>query len=99
MGDLEPLGDGLEGILRHLGVPSPVDLGRVTAEWESLVPEPFATRSRPAGLSDGVLILEVADGMVATVLRYRSAELMRALSTQLGPGAVTEVRIRVRSGS
>jgi len=93
--DLEPVGESLEGILRGLGVPSPTDLARVTEEWAGLVPEPFASRSEPAGLSGGVLTLEVPDGMSASLLRYRSDELIAALQRHLGPGTVSEVRIRV----
>jgi predicted nucleic acid-binding Zn ribbon protein len=95
MSDLEPLGEALGGILRRLGVPSPTDLARVTEEWSQLVPEPFASRSEPAGLSEGVLTLEVPDGMSASLLRYRSEELIEALGRHLGPGIVSEVRIRV----
>ena len=96
MSDLEPLGDALEAILRRLGVPSPTDLARVTEEWSRVVPEPFASRSQPAGLSDGILTLDVPDGMSASLLRYRSEELIGALERDLGPGVVSEVRIRVR---
>ena len=95
MSDLEPLGESLEGILRRLGVPSPTDLAKVTEQWADLVPEPFAGHSEPAGLSDGVLTLEVPDGMSASLLRYRSDELIEALGRHLGPGIVTEIRIRV----
>jgi predicted nucleic acid-binding Zn ribbon protein len=96
MSELEPLGESLEGILRRMGVPSPTDLARVTEEWSTLVPEPFAGSSRPAGLSEGILTLEVPDGMSASLLRYRNEELIAALERHLGPGIVAEVRIRVR---
>ena len=95
MSDLEPLGESLDGILQRMGVPSPTDLARVTEEWREVVPEPFATHARPAGLLEGVLTLEVLDGMSASLLRYRSRELVEALGRHLGPGIVTEVRIRV----
>ena len=96
MSDLERVSGFLDSVLRRLGLPDPLDLGRLIDEWADLAGEPWGSRSRPAGLQDGVLLVEVADGSVATLLRYQQGVLVQRLEGRLGVGVVTSVRIRVR---
>ena len=95
MRDLEPVSGFLDQVLRRFGMPDPVDLSRLVEEWPELAGEPWGTRSRPAGLDRGELLVEVDDGSVATLLRYQQAALVERLERQLGAGLVTSVRIRV----
>ena len=53
MRDLERVGGFLDQVLRRLGVPEQVDVTRLVDEWEDLAGEPWGTRSRPVGLSEG----------------------------------------------
>ena len=95
MRDLERVSGFLDQVLRRFGLPDPVDLGRLVEEWADVAGEPWGTRSRPAGLADGELLVEVADGSLATLLRYQQGALLERLEQRLGPGLVTSVRIRV----
>ena len=95
MRDLEPVAGFLDQVLRKLGMPDPVDLSRLVDEWPDVAGEPWGTRSRPAGLTDGELLVEVEDGSMATLLRYQQAALVERLERRLGGGLVTSVRIRV----
>lgn len=95
MSDLERLGEGLDVILRRIGLPEIPDLGRLADNWESLAGEPFGTRSRPVGLSGGTLVLEVADGASATLLRYQTGALLQRLETRFGAPIATDIRFRV----
>ena len=95
MSDLERLGEGLDVILRRIGLPEVPDLGRLADNWESLAGEPFGTRSRPVGLSGGTLVLEVADGASATLLRYQTGALLQRLETRFGAPIATDIRFRV----
>lgn len=93
--DLEPLAGDLEALLRRLGMPRIVDLSRLVEEWDELVGEPFAAMTRPAGFADGELVVEVADGTAASLLKYRAGTLLDRLRTALGDGTVERIKIRV----
>lgn len=95
MSDLERIGDGLDDVLRRLGVPQAVDLSRLVEEWSVLAGEPWGSRSRPVGYEAGELVVEVTDGAVATLLRYQTRELVERLEGRLGAGLVEQIRIRV----
>lgn len=95
MKDLEKVGGFLEQVLRRFGIPDPVDLNRLVEEWEELAGEPWGTRSRPAGLQDGELTVEVDDGSIATLLTYQQRSLIERLTERLGVPLVTSVKVRV----
>ena len=95
MSDLERVGDGLDALLRRLGIPSPDDAARLFDDWERIAGEPWASRSEPIGVKDGELVVEVADGAVATLLRYQSGGLVQRLADALGAPLVQRVTVRV----
>lgn len=95
MSDLERIGDGLEAVLRRLGLPAVDVLQRLVSDWAELAGEPWASRARPAGLQRGELVVEVADGTSASLLRYQTEELLRRLEEGLGARLVDTVRIRL----
>ncbi|MCJ7725228.1 MAG: DUF721 domain-containing protein, partial [Acidimicrobiia bacterium] len=76
----------------------PVDLDRLIEEWADLAGEPWGTRSQPAGLSHGVLVVEVDDGSIATLLTYQQNTLVERLTERLGAPLVTSIKIRVARG-
>jgi len=93
--DLERIGDDLDVLLRRLGMPMVPDLSRLVEEWESLAGEPWGSRSRPAGLREGTLVVEVDDGLTASLLKYQEQALLERLERGLGSCFVSEIRIRV----
>ena len=98
MRDLERVGGFLDQVLRRLGVPEQVDVARLVDEWEDLAGEPWGTRSRPVGLSEGELVVEVDDGSIATLLKYQQKALLERLEGRFGTPVATSVRIRVSRG-
>jgi hypothetical protein len=97
MSDLERIGDDLAAVLRRLGLPALDALQRLVEEWGKLAGEPWASRSRPAGLQHGELMVEVADGTSASLLRYQVGELLQRLEDGLGARLVDSVHIRLGS--
>ena len=97
MSDLERVGDGLDGLLRRLGIPSPADAARLFEDWQALAGEPWASRAQPIGVTDGELLVEVADGASATLLQYQTTGLIDRLHSGLGAPLVRSVRVRVKS--
>jgi hypothetical protein len=92
--DLEPIGADVEALLGRIGLPSLPPLARLVEAWDDLAGEPWSV-ARPAGLEAGVLVVEVADGMLASLLAYQTGPLLTRLEDHLGPGVVQSVRIRV----
>lgn len=97
MSDLQRIGDGLEAVLRRLGLPSPGALDRLLNDWAELAGGPWAERAIPVGLRDGELLVEVADGATASLLKYQVSDLLDRLERGLGGRLVTAVRLRVES--
>lgn len=97
MSDLQPIGDGLEAVLRRLGLPAPGALDRLIDEWPSLAGGAWAERATPVGFSRGELVVEVADGTTASLLRYQVGGLLDRLEEGLGARLVETVKLRVRS--
>ena len=93
--DLEPVGEDLDALLSRLGMPKVVDMSRLVAEWEERAGPEFAAASRPAGFSDGELVVEAVDGAAASILKYRAGSLLDRLADRLGEGIVKRIRIRV----
>ena len=96
--DLEPIGDDVESFLSGLGMPPAADLGALVGDWEEVAGAPFAGASTPVGLASGELVVEVADGGTASLLRYRTGPLIDRLAAHFGEGVVDRVRIRVGKG-
>ena len=70
------------------------------ANWSSRYPSgllhmPWSAASRPAGLRDGVLVVEVEDGTAASLLKYQEQALLERLEQGLGSRFVQQVRIRL----
>ena len=97
MSDLQRIGDDLEGLLRHLGLPAPGALERLLHDWARVAGEPWAERAVPVGLNRGELVVEVADGTTASLLKYQVNGLLERLEESLGARLVETVRLRVRS--
>ena len=92
---LRPIGDGVERMLRALGMPETIDVGALVDDWGEIAGEPFGSMSAPASFGDGVLTLVAEDGVAASLLKYRVSGLIERLAARFGDGVVTSVRIRV----
>jgi hypothetical protein len=98
MSDLERVGENLDGVLRRLGLPTADAVQRLTRDWGTLAGEPWASRARPVGLQRGELVVEVADGTTASLLKYQCGALLDRLEAGLGGRLVDAVRIRLATG-
>ena len=97
MSDLQPIGDDLEAMLRRLGLPAPGVLERLVGDWAQVAGEPWAGQAAPVNLHRGELVVEVADGTTASLLKYQVNGLLERLEQGLGARLVETVRLRVRS--
>jgi len=93
--DLQRIGEDLDAVLRRLGLPAADAVQRLMGDWATLAGEPWASRARPVGLHRGELVLEVADGTTASLLKYQCEALLKRLEQGLGARLVDAVRIRL----
>ncbi len=91
----EPI-DGLLGsIVEQAGASPDLSISRLVTSWDDIVSERWRGRSRPIGVREQVLLVEVPEGADASLLRYDAADLRRRISARFGPDLVRSVRFRV----
>lgn len=90
------MGEALDRVLAGLGAPAGDILAAVFERWSVLAGRPLADHAVPARLERGVLTVVVDDPAWATEARYRAAALRGRCATELGPGVVLAVEVRVR---
>ena len=66
----------------------------MVGQWEGFVPADWAL-GVPVGVRDGVLLVEVADGTTASVLRFQVTPLLEAISDEFGADLVRSVRVKI----
>lgn len=95
MKGLEPIADTMGPLLEQLGLSRPDVVSRLTTNWARVVDEPWSKQTRPVTLRNGELTLEVVSAAAASVLRYRTGELLEHLDETFGSGVVEVIRLRV----
>lgn len=89
------ISDVLGKLIEKVAVGVDVHHGELIAEWETVAPADWVTFGTPVGVRTGTLLVEVADGTAASVLRYQIEDLKRAVADRFGEGLITHVRIKV----
>ena len=82
-------------IVEQAGASPDLGVARLVSSWDDVVSERWRGRSRPIGVRDQTLLIEVPEGADASLLRYDSADLMRRISQRFGPDLVRSVKFRV----
>ena len=88
----------LGSIIEKAAVGIDVRHGQLVSEWESFAPDDWVTFGKPVGVRDQTLLIAVADGSAATVLRYQIEDLKAAIEERFGKGVVSSVKVKVGSG-
>ncbi len=96
--DPSPIGDLIGPLLQGFGIARPRDAATLIERWAEVAGDPWAERGRPVHLRDGELVVEVANGGTAWLLKYQTADLIGRIDTEFGKGLVTSVRIRPARG-
>lgn len=91
----KPLNEGLDRVVRSLGLPSADSLGMVFSRWSDIVGDELAGQCEPVSLNRGRLVVRAADQAWATELRWLTNVLIDRCATTLGTGVVTSVQIRL----
>lgn len=93
-GDLSSFESSLDELFRKLGLPDPIVMSRINAEWDELAGSPWSGRSTPLFVQGKTLVVEASSPSMVAFLRYGSGELIRALSARLGDGVIDQIEVR-----
>lgn len=86
----------VERILRSIGGPGTDVLTRVFGSWNEVAGDDLAAMAQPESLTDGCLTVSVEDPAWVSEVRFRRQAMLERLASQLGPGAVTTIDVRIR---
>jgi hypothetical protein len=94
MGDLTSFSASLDEVFRRLGLPDPVVVSRVTADWDVIAGSPWAGRSTPLFIQGKTLVVEASAPSMVAFLKYGVAGLIKALSAHVGDGVIEQIEVR-----
>lgn len=92
--DLEPLADTLDQVFTRLGFANPGLLATISAEWDTLAPNPWPQRSKPVGVRGRTLVVEAASPSMMAFLRYGVSDLLEAIAGRVGEGVIEGIDVR-----
>jgi len=94
--DVVPIGDILGGLFGERALSGGLTVGRLAAEWPSVVGERLASETAPARLEGRTLTVAVSSGPWGAQARFLSEEIRRKANEALGAEEVDRVTIVVR---
>jgi predicted nucleic acid-binding Zn ribbon protein len=91
----DPLGLGnvVNRLVSERGWSSPVAVGSVMAQWNTLVGADIAAHCQPESFSDTTLHVRCDSTSWATQLRLLSSSLLARFDAELGAGVVTKIQV------
>lgn len=95
-------GEAIKAALSFHGIADKVRAERVITEWTELVGPKIASRTRPYGVSERVLVIEVASSAWLHELNLLKSQILTGLLARLGePKLFDDLRFRLagRSGA
>lgn len=95
--ELAKVGDLIDAVLGKVAARGVAPVVRLRKRWDAIAGE-WAERCRPVDLADGVVTVEVASGLDASMVKYAVPELLRAIRAELGDEVpVRRITVRVAS--
>lgn len=92
--DLEHLSEPLDDLFARLGLPDPVVMASLGAEWDELAGAPWSGRSRPLYVKGRTLVVEAVSPSMVAFLRYGETQLLERMAERFGAGTVDTVEVR-----
>ena len=99
--EMRSAGDAVKSALAFHGISDQVRAERLLTEWFDLVGQKIASRTRPYGVTDRVLVIEVASSAWLHELNLLKAQILGGLLERLGePRLFDDLKFRLagRSG-
>jgi Dna[CI] antecedent, DciA len=82
--EMRSAGDAIKAALKFNGISDEVRAQRVLTEWADLVGPKIASRTRPYGVTERVLVIEVASSAWLHELNLLKAQILKGLLERLG---------------
>ena len=93
--DPQQVGDLIDVVLARIGGGRKPDLLEIRERWDDIAGRQWSDRCRPVKVAGGTLIVEVADGATASLLRYEIDHLLRRLGELVPAVEASKIRLRV----
>ncbi len=91
----QQVGFGVERVMKHLDAPTTSIVEGVFSNWDTLVGDVIGEHSKPAGITDGVLTVEVANQAWASELSWMAEELVRQIRAKLDTDEIHSITIKL----
>ena len=92
-----PIGEVVDGLLREQVFARGMPIGRLAAEWSSVVGPRVGAESAPVSLDGGILVVAATTGPWGAQVRFLAEQIRERANETLGAGSVETVRVVVRS--
>jgi hypothetical protein len=97
--EVRSAGDAVKAALKFHGISDEVRAQRVLTEWAELVGAKISSRTRPYGVSERVLVIEVASSAWMHELNLLKAQILSGLLERLGePRLFDELKFKLAGG-
>lgn len=87
----------VDRLLAGFGAPPAPVMATLAERWSEIVGPVMVDHSRPGGLIDETLRIDVESSTWAAQLRWSSDEVLTRCTDVIGPGRVTAIDVRVRT--
>lgn len=91
----KPLGFGVERVMKHMDAPQTSIVEAVFSNWAHLVGDVIGAHSKPAGIADGVLTVEVENQAWASEMSWMAEELVRQIQMKLDTDEIESIKIKL----
>ncbi len=92
-GDLEPFNETIDDVFKKLGLPDPVLMSKIVADWEELAGSPWVGRSKPLYVRGRTLVVEAQSPSMVAFLRYGESSLVENLKNRYGTREIEGVEV------
>ena len=89
------VGDLLPRVLKGLGLEGKFEEGRLRAEWETVVGEAIADRSRPLRVRGKTLLVEVQNSTWMNEIQFHRNEIVRKVNKEFPKLKIDEIRLQL----
>ncbi len=91
------IGDIVDGLLREKLFARGLPIGRLVAEWGSVVGPRVAAETAPVSLEGGVLVVAASSGPWGAQARFLGEQIRERANETLGTAEVVRVQVVVRT--
>jgi predicted nucleic acid-binding Zn ribbon protein len=92
-----PIGEILDGLLRERLFSRGMPIGRLAAEWGSVVGQRLAAETAPVTLEQGVLVVAASTGPWGAQARFLAEQIRKRANEALSGDEVRRVQVVVRA--